>query len=69
MNELLGLGRTWWGFIVILVIATLMLGFGKMQPDVWQQVVTWTFAIAGGKSAVVGAAGQITINRNSEVKP
>jgi hypothetical protein len=68
MNELLGLGRTWWGFIVILAITTVMLGLGKMTPDTWQQVVTWTFAIAGGKSAVVGAAGAITINKN-EVKP
>lgn len=57
-SELFGLGRTWWAFLIIISIVTVFLGLGKISPEMWQEIVTWTFAIAGGKSAVVGAAGK-----------
>lgn len=56
MDEFLGLGRTWWVAILIIVAATVMAGLGKLDVDKWTTIVQWVFTVAGGKSAIVGAS-------------
>ena len=62
-GEFLGLGRTWWAFVLILIATTILLATGKVDAAFWREVVTWAFGIAGGKSALCGAAKAIKVNK------
>ena len=55
MNEFLGIGRTWWMAILLILGTTIMFAMGKLTVEQWQSMVQWAFTIAGGKSAIIGA--------------
>ena len=59
MNGELGLGRTWWVAIVIIVGATVAMILKIMPLDSWLELVKWIFAAAAGKSAVQQVATKI----------
>lgn len=61
-GELLGLGRTWWMCIIVIVGSMIGLVLGKIDSAMAKELIIWALGVGGLKSTAVGVAGVIKKN-------